>query len=145
MKKRLYIDMDDVMSDFNGAYAKALMDNPDVKYPQSQYGFFMNLEPIVNAVFYINKLRDIFDVWVLTRPSYKNPLCYTEKRVWIEKHFDLRFCQRLIICGDKSLLKGDFLVDDQLWADFEGEQIRFGKGYYQNWIDVYNYLVHKAE
>jgi len=41
-----------------------------------------------------------------------NPLSYTEKRVWIEKFFGIDFVEKLIICSNKGLVKGAFLIDD---------------------------------
>ena len=44
--KRIFIDMDGVLCDFKGAYEADLKKNPTQPYPQSQYGFFLNLKPI---------------------------------------------------------------------------------------------------
>lgn len=143
-KKRLYVDMDGVLCDFVGAFKREQSDK--VKFPQSRWGFFTNLEPIPNSIYILIQLMNEFDVWVLTRPSYMNPLCYTEKRIWIEKYFGLEFCQKLIICSDKSLVKGDFLIDDSIGdgqLDFEGELIRFGSDNFKDWFDVYDYLILK--
>jgi 5'-nucleotidase len=142
-KKILYIDLDDTICDFSTAYTESKTKYPDVIYPQSQYGFFINLNPMEGAIEAVNKLRTKFDVYILTRPSYMNPLCYTEKRLWIEKHFDLSFCENLILCSKKHLLKGDYLIDDVSWPLFEGKQILFGStdnGNCPDWISVLNYF-----
>lgn len=143
-KKRLYVDMDGVLCDFAGAFKKEHSDT--VKFPQSRWGFFTNLEPLPNAIYFVKELMKTHDVWILTRPSYKNALCYTEKRLWIEKYFGLEFCQKLIICSDKSLVKGDYLVDDSIsdgQLEFEGELIRFGSPEFKNWWHVHDYLMDK--
>lgn len=128
-KQILYIDMDDVLCNYMEAHKKALDKNPDIPYPQSVYGFYTNIEPKSGAIEAIAELENtgLFDIWILTRPSYQNPLCYTEKRVWIEKHLGLEWCKKLILAPDKSLLKGDYLIDDQPWPGFEGVQFLFGK------------------
>lgn len=133
---RIYIDMDDTICDFFGAAATAVIKTPEIAYPQSQYGFFTNLRPISGAVGAVLLLSKSYDIWFATRPSYENPLCYTEKRVWIEKHFGLEWCKKLIIIPDKSLLKGDILIDDTIWSGFEGEQIHFGTAEFPNWEAV---------
>lgn len=133
--------MDDVLCDYVAERNKKLLENPDILYPQSQYGFFTNLEPIEGAIEGVNYLRTKFDVYILTRPSYKNPLCYTEKRIWIEKHFGLEFCKNLIIAYDKSLLRGDYLIDDVRWDDFEGKQLLFGSDEFKNWEKVKEYFI----
>ncbi|MEM6771077.1 MAG: hypothetical protein AAF597_10870, partial [Bacteroidota bacterium] len=89
MKRIVYVDMDDVLCDFSGAHAKALQTNPGIKFPQSQCDFFRSLKPIpggVEAVKYLSEI-DLFDVYILTAPSIRNPFCYTEKRLWVEDHF----------------------------------------------------------
>lgn len=140
--KRLYIDMDGVLANFIGSFKKHY--NPQTnKFPQSNWGFFANLDPIENGVETVKKLMEHYDVWILTRASYMNPLCYTEKRIWIEKYFGLEFCNKLIICPNKSLVKGDYLIDDCLTdgqTEFEGELIHFGTKY-KNWGEVYRYLI----
>jgi 5'-nucleotidase len=143
--KILHIDMDDTICHYSKAYAIARERLPQIQFPQSQYGFYTALEPMEGAIDSINVLRDQYDVYILTRPSYKNPLCYTEKRVWIEKYFGLEFCDKLIICPNKGLVKGDYLIDDFLWPEFDGEQIHFGTTAFPNWSTVYSYLMNKQQ
>ena len=144
MKKIIYVDMDDTICHFSQAFLKSVTRNPKIAFPQSQYGFFLNLEPIEGAIENVNKLTSLFDVYILSRPSVMNPLCYTEKRVWVEKHFNLEFCQNLILCSNKSLLKGNFLIDDVLWEKFEGEQILFNRFEENSWNKIYSYLKEKV-
>ena len=126
-KQTLYVDMDDVLCDYTGAHAAASTQTPDQKYPQAQMDFYRKLKPLDDAVRGLSILNasDKFDIWVLTRPSYKNPLCYTEKRLWIEDHLGLEWCKKLIISPNKGLLKGQYLIDDSEWPDFEGVQFLF--------------------
>lgn len=144
MKKRLYIDMDGVLCDYKKSYDKQLQDNPHQPYPQSQFGFFLNLEPISCAIESLNLLKEHFDVWILTRPSVHNLSCYTEKAQWIRKYLGFEMQSKTIMCIDKSLLKGQFLVDDQVehgQSDFEGIHIHFSSDNFKNWKDVVNYLM----
>lgn len=143
-KPILYIDMDDTICDYKGAFIKDSSKFPINKFPQSRWGFFANLEPIEGAIETIHELMGEFDVWILTRPSYMNPLSYTEKRIWVEKYFGLEFCKKLILCSNKSLLKGDYLVDDSSLCgqpEFEGEWLQYGTEKFDNWKKVKEYLV----
>jgi 5'(3')-deoxyribonucleotidase len=132
-KKRVYVDMDGVLADYHSRFKEMVLANPDIKYPQATYDFFRNLEQIPLAKKSMFWMKDIFDVWILTRPSFKNPLSYTEKRVWVEENLGIEWVERLILSPDKTLLKGDILIDDFLWVGFEGEQILFGSQEYPNW------------
>jgi 5'(3')-deoxyribonucleotidase len=124
---RIYVDMDDTLCDFMGAYRLATEKLPVQAYPQAGVDFFRKLSPLLGAVEGIKELaRRGHDVWILTRPSVYNPLCYTEKRLWVEDHLGLHWCERLIISPDKSLLIGDLLIDDTSWPGFSGDQIHFG-------------------
>ena len=146
MKKIVYIDMDDTLCQFAKAYEEAYEKNPHNKFPQAEYGFFANLEPIDGAIESVFRLinSEKHDPWILTAPSVKNPMCYTEKRVWIEKYFGIDFCEKLIISPNKALLKGDYLIDDFNYGkgqdQFEGELIHFGSQGFPDWFVIRKYL-----
>ena len=145
-KNILYIDMDDVICDYKKAFERALNFTPDIAYPQSQYGFYSNLLPVEDAVESVKKLiqSKMYDTHILTAPSIRNPFSYTEKRIWIEKHFGINFTQKLIISPNKGLLKGDILVDDNISGhgqeNFDGKLIEFGSNLYPNWKAVLQHL-----
>ena len=128
----VYVDMDDTLCDFSGAFSEALTRNPGIRFPQSQYRFFANLKPISDGIETVKLLRasDRFDPYILSAPSIRNPLSYTEKREWVERHFGLDFCGRLILCENKALLRGDILIDDfasgKEQEHFQGRLIQFG-------------------
>lgn len=143
-KPILYVDMDDTICDYKGAFTRDINKFSNNKFPQSRWGFFANLEPIEGAIETLHELMEDFDVWILTRPSYLNPLSYTEKRIWVEKYFGIEFCKKLILCSDKSLLRGDYLVDDSSLCgqpEFEGEWIQYGVENYDTWEKVKTYLI----
>lgn len=149
MKKIVYIDMDGVIFDFENAHKEALESNPRQPFPQSQIGFFANLKPIKNAIYSIDELFYHFDVYFLTAPSTKNPLCYTEKRISIENWFGFEACKKLIICENKSLVKGHYLIDDRFDShkqnEFEGELILFGSEKFPDWNSILTYLFEKEK
>ncbi|MFY8283424.1 5' nucleotidase, NT5C type [Pseudoalteromonas sp. SSMSWG5] len=137
---RIYIDMDNVLCDYNAAHKKALFEEPGIKYPQSQFGFFANLQPIPNAVESVFELSKSNEVYILTAPSIHNPLSYVEKRVWVEKWLGIEFVERLIISPNKGLFHGDILIDDHSDGNgqelFQGKLIHFGSGQYPTWAVV---------
>lgn len=118
---RIYVDMDGVLCDVAAGYERIWHESPETKYPQSVPGIFEGLDPMPGALDAINRLRAMgtVDLWIASRPSVRNPHSYSEKRVWIERHFDLELAKRLILITDKSLLRGDVLVDDN--ADGAGQ------------------------
>lgn len=143
-KKRVYIDMDGVLCNFDKASYQEKLDNPAQKFPQSKWGFFLKIEEIEDAVESLRKLEEKYDVWILTRPSFKNVNSFTEKAQWVWDHIGFDILEKTIMCGDKSLLKGDYLIDDMDGygqSKFEGEWIKFGSSRFLTWKDVINYLM----
>lgn len=140
--KIVYIDLDDTLCDFKSAYHNALRENQAIQYPQSQYRFFANLEPIEGAIEAVRALidSDEYDPFILSAPSTRNPFSYAEKREWVEIHLGYDFCEKLILCSHKGLLKGDLLIDDNVKGRgqdlFGGELIEFGSSAYPNWAVV---------
>jgi 5'-nucleotidase len=134
--KVVYVDMDGVICDYKKTYLRYKSKNPEIIYPQSQYGFFLELEPIPGSIEACLKLATIHDLWILTAPSTLNPMSYSEKNYWIRKYLGEEFVDKLIMCPNKSLLKGDYLIDDNEWTnwqgDFEGELILIGGEEYPN-------------
>jgi 5'(3')-deoxyribonucleotidase len=142
--KRVYIDMDGVLCNFFGAFIEIRDGEPTRKFPQSKIGFFKNLEPMPGAIESFKKLQEQYDVWILTRPSFKNINCFTEKAEWVLEHLGFEVLEKTIMCGDKSLLKGDYLIDDNGdngQPEFEGEWIEFGSEEFPDWSAVIDYLI----
>ncbi len=145
MTKILHVDMDGVLCDIAKAYRWVYENRPEVEFPQSVPGLFENLDPIDGAIDAVATLRSQYDVWILSAPSVRNPNCYQEKRIWVEKHFDYELAKRLILCTNKGLLKGDFMIDDHSEGKgqevFDGELILFGSDLFPDWKSVLDHLV----
>lgn len=141
----VYIDMDDVLCDFIGAFNEAREKQPWIKYPQSQKGFFRDLKPLPHAVESMMQIKEynetgVNDAYILTAPSVKNPYCYIEKRLWVKFHLGDHWVERLIICPNKGLLKGHILIDDNIEGkgqeNFKGKVIQFGSEEFPNWKTI---------
>ena len=141
MSKIIYIDMDNTLCDYSGAKKRMQEIDPELEYPQARSGFFLGLKPYEGAIEGFRMLEKKFEVYILTAPSYKNPACYTEKRLWVEQYFDLETTKKLIICNRKGLLKGDYLIDDYAYPEFEGEQLLYGTAPFESWDKVLKYLM----
>ena len=138
MKKTVYVDMDDTICDYTGEY-EHIKKELGIKYPQSQYGFYRNLRPKRDALKSLLELERLgYEVCIATRPSFNNPLCYTEKVEWIRYHLGDDWVKRVYIVPDKSKLIGDYLIDDNYW-DFNGELIMYNDDDW-NWERIVNRL-----
>ncbi len=142
----IYIDMDDTLCDYRSAFIKAMKESPEIQYPQSILGFFINLLPIIDAISTYQWLasQPLFDVYILTAPSPKNPHSYTEKRLWVEQYLGYDAVERLIISPHKHLNQGDYLIDDKSEGRgqdlFKGKLIHFSHEPFNNWLLVKKYF-----
>lgn len=121
---KIYVDMDGVLCDYNTAYTQKF-DKVLNPYPQSKPGFFLGLEPMPLAKYSMEAMKEAgHDVFILTRPSIKNPHCWSEKAMWIERHLGQEWVKRTIITCRKDLLFDGkaYLIDDVLSSD-AGQQV----------------------
>ena len=75
--KIIYIDMDFTLCDYAKGFKQHEKKFPDLKYPQSEPGLYVNLDPMPNAIEVYNWIdnQPEFDVYILTAPSIRNPHC----------------------------------------------------------------------
>lgn len=147
MKPIVYCDMDGVLCDIKSIARQKFKETPEQKYPQSQYGFFIELPEMPNSVSTFLSLSEYFDMWFLTAPSTRNPSSYAEKNYWIRTHFGQEWCDKLIISPNKGLLKGDYLIDDNASGrgqdTFDGDFMHFGSEKCKDWRAAKEYLMSK--
>jgi len=93
-------------------YPKNLIEKVDSVY--SAPDFFRNLPPTKGAIEAINKLLSLgHDVRICTSPLSHYENCVLEKFEWVEKHFGRQFTKRMILTKDKTMVRGDLLIDDK--------------------------------
>jgi 5'(3')-deoxyribonucleotidase len=99
-------------------------------------GFFRSLLPMEGAMSFWKTYVDKADLYFLTRPSFQNRQCYTEKADWVFRYLGEEGVKRLIISPRKDFLIGDILIDDSTNCGqnlFQGEWWQFGSETCPNW------------
>ena len=76
-------------------------------------GFFRTVPLIMGSVDAIKSLMDDFDVYIVSA-AMEFPLSLYEKKQWLEEHFPFISWKNIVFCGDKSIIKTDYLIDDHL-------------------------------
>lgn len=145
-KPLLLIDMDRTLCDYDKSFRSKKAKNPNIYFPQSLLKFFEDMEPIDGAVESYNILKEKYDIKILTRPSVHNALSYMEKRLWVEKHLGFDECKNLILCYDKTLVRGEILIDDMIQVGKyipEWKQIQIQSEEWPNWSVITKYLMEK--
>jgi 5'-nucleotidase len=137
---RILVDMDGVLADFEGAfldiYRRNYPDKPFIPlaernsfYLRDQYapelrsfiegiynspGFYLDLPLIKGSAEGLQEMISTgHDVWICTAPSSSNPTCIQDKFDWLNRHFGSDLTKKLIVTGDKTIVRGDILIDDR--------------------------------
>ena len=132
MKKILYVDMDNVLVNFQSGIDKL---SPEIK---QQYegrldevpGIFALMEPMEGAIEAYNLLAEKFDTYILSTSPWENHTASSDKLTWLKKHLGKSAYKRLILSHHKHLNRGDFIIDDRKANGvdkFTGEHIHFGQ------------------
>lgn len=137
MKRRVFLDMDGVVVNFDG-YATALgLTGDEVKKVR---GAYLEMQPAPGAMEAIKWLIGSgYDVWLATKPPTGIAFAYADKAEWVFTHLP-ELKRKLIITHDKGLLgdEKDILVDDRPHKanceQFRGTLIRFING--ETWDGV---------
>ena len=143
----LYIDLDNVLADFNdGVRNHPLAQDPKYK-GQSHLlpNIYLELKPVYKAKDAIQILNqsEKLNCFILSTSPWDYPEAWMHKRLWVEKHFDQVFRKKLILSHRKDLLKGDYLIDDSPRngaKDFDGVWLQFGNKEFPDWESILNYF-----
>ena len=150
-KPILYIDMDGTLVDFVSAFDKV---EPEIlrEYdgrPDDIPGIFALMEPMPGAIEAVEKLRQKYDLYILSSSPWKNSTALVDKLAWVKKYFggdgqENIFFRKVIFSSVKHLNRGDILIDDRTAngaGDFLGRHIHFGSSEFPNWQSVLNSLL----
>jgi len=139
-KMRFLIDMDGVLSDFDGEFLKRWRERyPDkfyvplaertTFYVKQQYpdelkplvseivwapGFFRDMMPVDGGKEALTEMRSMgHEVFICTSPltTYQN--CVLEKFEWVDRVLGSQWVSNIILTKDKTLVKADYLIDDK--------------------------------
>lgn len=149
-KKTIFFDLDGVVADFDEAAIrwgeKVGIDGEEFKKKKlyRQEGFYADLNLMDGAKEAIEKLDTVYNIAFVSAPSWDNPFSFTEKRIWIEKHFGTWSRKKMDLSFRKGHYIGHYLIDDRTKygaADFIGEHIMFGTEPFKTWKEVTDYLI----
>lgn len=145
VKKRVFVDMDGVLVDFESGLEKV---DPETRAKYGRRidkipGMFALMDPLPGAIDAWHRLCEKYEVHILSTAPWDNPTAWIDKRLWVEKYLGRSAWKKLTLSHNKHLLNGDFLIDDRTAngaGEFEGEHIHFGTEKFPGWDVVLEYL-----
>ena len=144
-KKSLIVDMDGVLADIykqliklefeesgllidvNDTIGKTENDAfPNCQKHVRQKGFFRNAPIMPSAIETLKQLNEFYEVFIVSSATVY-PHSLKEKYYWMEEHFPFISWKQLVLCGTKTCIKGDIMIDDHFknLDFFDGKTILF--------------------
>jgi len=148
MKKRVAIDMDEVMADpyeklirlydaeyglpidrskLPGHYLEEVV-HPDHRSSIRRYlfaeDFFEDLIVMPDSQEVLREMQEHYDIFIVTA-AMEFPDSFGPKYRWLQRHFSFIHWSHYVFCGDKSIVKADYMIDDHAknLENFSGEPI----------------------
>lgn len=143
VRKVILVDMDNVLANWDYGWDKALISlsasgvehNIPLSGRRTQFnvfdtlsrddrllvsqllcspGFYASLPIMEGAKLALTEmLKAGYDVRIVTSPWISNPTCASDKLNWVVTHLGSSWAQRTVITVDKTLVRGDWLIDDK--------------------------------
>ena len=150
-KPIIYIDMDGVLVDFMSALTK--VSSEMIEKFAGEYdnipGVFALMDPMPGALEAVDKLKEKYDLYILSSSPWENPTALGHKLAWVKKYFggdgqENIFFRKVIFSSVKQLSRGDILIDDRTAngaGDFSGRLIQFGSDEFPDWQAILRELL----
>jgi 5'(3')-deoxyribonucleotidase len=168
--KRIAVDMDEVMADavaehllrYNRDHKQqltkadlegrwlwdvvALEHHPALEAYLASEDFFEVLEVMPESQRVMASLQHKYEVFIATA-AMEVPTSFAAKFRWLERHFPFIPPSHIVFCGNKSILRADYLIDDnpRQLRRFHGEGILYSSPHnagvkefrrVKDWLDV---------
>jgi 5'(3')-deoxyribonucleotidase len=73
--------------------------------------FFEELNVMPESQRVMHRLQQNYEVFIATA-AMEIPTSFAQKYRWLEKHFPFISPSHIVYCGDKGILRADYLIDD---------------------------------
>lgn len=150
MKETIAIDMDEVLADpatkmidwyekdFGLRFTEEELHGKDLKdiVPEARRdifkkylntpGFFRDLELIPYAQEVVEELNNKYQLFIVSA-AMEFPNSLKDKYDWLEEHFPFLHWQQICLCGSKSIVQTDYMIDDRIknFTHFQGTPLLY--------------------
>jgi 5'-nucleotidase len=98
--KKIY----DLVGSARAVAARGFLDHPE---------FFLDLPLMEGSQAVVQSLNERYEIFV-TSAAMDHPNSFPAKYVWLKKHFPFIPDKNIVFCGDKSIIRADFMIDDSI-------------------------------
>jgi len=153
-RKVIAIDMDDTLAGFLEGLVEVVnrLEGENVKvedikswdmhkyfkcghkiYNYLTYELFRDLRVFDDAIEVVKSLQESYDVFIVSSAT-STPKSMLAKVEWLEEWFPFINKKNIVLCGDKSIIKADYMVDDGVHnlETFSGCSILYDAPHNQN-------------
>lgn len=134
---------------------KRLFDEPTMQIlfeEMNAPGFTRDLVVKEHAIEVVRELNEIYDVYIATA-AMEIPGSFHDKFDWLQEHFPFLDVNHYIYCGNKKVVRSDYLIDDNLRQlhQFQGTGILYTAHLNRHieapfkrldsWLDVHSHFI----
>jgi 5'-nucleotidase len=122
--KRVLVDMDEVIADTTGGMIEwyKLVYGGDIDYKKMLEGKSLvkgfpeehqaAVRPVIeNSIEVLEKMNQHYEVYIVSAAT-EFPNSLTDKYNWLMEHYPFFTWKQLVLCGEKSMIQADFMIDD---------------------------------
>ena len=132
--KRIALDMDEVIADimpkfldlFEAGYGRRLTREEywgrklyevdgavEIREELFKKGFFRDLPVMPGSQEGVQELMKHYEVFIVTA-AMEFKFSFEDKFDWLKEHFPFIHWKNVVFCGDKSIIRADYMVDDHV-------------------------------
>jgi len=170
-KPRIAVDMDEVIAqvlpkfldiyeaetgrrlskaDYHGKKIYQVEGAVNVRDSLFKPGFFADLSVMPHSQEVLRELSEAYDIFIVTAAQeFRNSLA--DKHDWLQEHFPFIHWKNYVFCGDKSIIRADYMIDDHTYnlASFTGRGLLFTASHnideedftrVDNWLEVRDFF-----
>ncbi len=136
MKKRIALDMDEVIADVLPKFLDIYERELGVRLKREDYwgthklyrtskevafirdflfdkGFFADLPVMEDSQEVVRELQEHYDIFITTA-AMEFKFSLEDKYDWLKRHFPFIHWKNFVFLGDKSILRADYMIDDNV-------------------------------
>lgn len=170
-RPRIALDMDEVIADVQPKFidlyeqefgkrlsaadyeGKKVYDLPGAMHIRKflfEKGFFRDLPVMPDSQAVVQELLENCDIFIVTAAmEFRNS--FEDKYDWLQEHFPFFHWKNVVFCGDKSIIRADYMIDDhpRNLRSFQGQGLLYTANHnmeeteflrVNNWLEVRDYF-----